>query len=31
MPEAYAEQNQVVVKIHLDGNAWGAVLGQDPD
>jgi hypothetical protein len=30
MPEPYAEQYQMVVKIHLDGNEWGAVVGPDP-
>lgn len=30
MPDPYAEQYQVVVKIHLDGEAWGAVVGPDP-
>jgi hypothetical protein len=30
MPEAYAEQYQVVVTIHLDGDQWGAVVGPDP-
>jgi hypothetical protein len=28
MPEPYAEQYQVVVKIHLDGDQWGAVVGR---
>jgi hypothetical protein len=30
MPEPYAEQYRVVVKVHLDGNAWGAVVGKNP-
>jgi predicted RNase H-like HicB family nuclease len=30
MPEPYADQYQVVVKVHLDGNAWGAVVGKNP-
>jgi hypothetical protein len=30
MPEAYADSYQVVVKVHLDGNQWGAVVGPDP-
>ena len=30
MPEAYAEHYQVMIKIHLDGNQWGAVVGPDP-
>jgi hypothetical protein len=30
MPEAYAEQYQVVVNIHLDGYQWGAVVGKNP-
>ena len=30
MPDAYAESYEVVVKIHLDGNQWGAVVGPDP-
>jgi hypothetical protein len=30
MPEAFAESYHVVIKIHLDGNQWGAVVGLDP-
>jgi hypothetical protein len=30
MPEPYAEQYQVVVKIHSDGNQWDAVVGKNP-
>ncbi|WP_447983839.1 hypothetical protein [Nitrospira sp. Nam74] len=30
MLEAYAESYQVVIKIYLDGNQWGAVVGPDP-
>jgi hypothetical protein len=30
MPEAYSEQYQVMIKIHLDGDQWGAVVGPDP-
>jgi hypothetical protein len=30
MPEPYAEHYRVVVKVHLDGNVWGAVVGPDP-
>jgi hypothetical protein len=30
LPEAYAEAYQVVIKIHLDGNQWGAVVGKNP-
>ena len=30
MPEAYAESFEVVIKIHLDGNQWGAIVGPDP-
>jgi hypothetical protein len=30
MPEPYAEQYRVVVKVHLDGQAWGAVVGKNP-
>jgi hypothetical protein len=30
MAEAYADSYEVVVKIHLDGNQWGAVVGDDP-
>jgi hypothetical protein len=30
VPEAYADSYEVVVKIHLDGNQWGAVVGPDP-
>ena len=30
MPEAYADSYEVVVKIYLDGNQWGAVVGPDP-
>ena len=27
MPEAYADSYEVVVRIHLDRNQWGAVVG----
>jgi predicted RNase H-like HicB family nuclease len=30
MPEAYAESYEVVIRIHLDGNQWGAVVGKSP-
>ena len=30
MPQAYAESYQVVIKIHLDGKQWGAVVSDDP-
>jgi hypothetical protein len=30
MPEAYADYYHVVVKVHLDGNQWGVVVGPDP-
>jgi hypothetical protein len=30
MPDPYAESYQVVIKIHLDGDQWGAVVGPDP-
>jgi hypothetical protein len=30
MLESYADSYEVVVKIHLDGNQWGAVVGPDP-
>jgi hypothetical protein len=30
MPEPYAEQYHVMVKIHSDGNQWGAVVGKNP-
>ena len=29
MPEAYGESYEVVIKIHLDGNQWGAVMGKN--
>ena len=29
MPEPYAEQYRVVVKIHVDRNQWGAVVGKN--
>jgi hypothetical protein len=30
MAEPYAEQYQVVVNVHLDGNVWGTVVGKNP-
>jgi len=30
MPEPYPEHYHVFVKIHLDGNQWGAFVGPDP-
>lgn len=28
--EAYVDSYEVVMKIHLNGNQWGAVVGPDP-
>jgi hypothetical protein len=31
MPETYALSYEIVVKIHLHGNQWAAVVGPDPN
>jgi predicted RNase H-like HicB family nuclease len=30
MPEPYAEEYHIVIKVHLDGQEWGAVVGENP-
>jgi hypothetical protein len=29
MPQAYADSYEVIIKIWLDGNQWGALVGEN--